>query len=182
MPPKLKNESWTVSPFPINLEERSHDVQKSNESTEALTNNYREKRPSLAQDWLNHTVIGHLAQLSKDLFSYDILGIVDQMEKTQRERYLRGLVTTVIIKGLAMRINEDNAWDFCYSGFYTELLIDKYKIQFSQKFEAKNVAKYRQKLQKLATSNAGEYLDAQKIFNRDLAFLQEYENYRVNLD
>lgn len=179
IPAELKKESWTAYPFPKDLEERSHDVQKSNESTDALTKNYREKRPSFVRDWLNQTVIGHLAQLSKDLVRHDILVVVCQMEKSQRERYLQGLVKAAIVKGLAMRINEDNAWAFYYSGFYAELLIDKYKIQFSQKFQLKTLTKYRQKLQELQKSNKGEYFDAKKIFNRDLAILQEDENYPV---
>lgn len=78
--------------------------------------------------------------------------------------------------------NEDNAWYFCYSGFYTELLINKYKIQFSEKFQSKTIFKYKEKLKELKISSTDEYYDAQKIFNSDLGILKEDENYWVNLD
>ena len=127
---ELKNGVWTANPFPRDPKYPSHQSQKSAESSQAIAKNYQKNKLSRVQDWLHHAVIGHNAQLCKDFVRYDILPIAPEMEKSQRERYLRGLLTAVIIKGLKMIKNEDNAWYFCYSGFYTELLINKYKIQF----------------------------------------------------
>ncbi len=174
---ELKNGVWTANPFPIDPKYPSHQSQKSAESEEAITRNHQENKLSLVQDWLNHAVIGHNAQLCKDFVRYDILPIAPEMEKSQRERYLRGLLTAAIINSLKMIKNEDNTWYFCYSSFYAELLINKYKIQFSKKFQSKTIFKYKEKLKELKISSEVEYYDAQKIFNSDLAILKEDENY-----